>query len=164
MLANNSRPVANPLVKFREIFGDGAILFDPDSYNGFILQPAVGVFIWKCLNGRNTVEDILTELRGSCDNVPEGAELPVRNFIQDLVENGLAGFQFQEAGIRPDKKSGKVKKGERIEWEIPVLRKVLTKAGNGALMNIAAFIPGGGSFVVRGQSGGGCGCGCSGII
>ena len=158
MLTNNSRPVANPLVKFREIVDDG-ILFDPDSYNGFVLQP-VGVFIWKCLNGRNTVEDILTELRGSCDNVPEGAELPVRNFIQDLVENGLAGFQFQEAGIRPDKKPGEVKKGEGIEWEIPVLRKVLAKAGNGALMNIAAFIPGSGSFVVRG---GGGGCGCSGM-
>jgi len=163
LLANNSMPVANPLVKLREVFDYGAILFDPDSRDGFVLQP-VGVFIWKCLNGRNTVEDILTELRGSCDNVPEGAELPVRNFIQDLVENGLVGSQFREAGIGLDKKSGEVKKGERIEWEIPVLTKVLAKAGNGALMNIAAFIPGGGSFVVRGQSGGGCGCGCGGSI
>jgi SynChlorMet cassette protein ScmD len=93
MLTDSDKPVANPLVVLREEFDDWAILFDPDSGVGFGLNP-VGVFIWKQLDGRNTVQDITAELCEKCENIPEDAQSHVKGFINDLVEQGLAGYEL----------------------------------------------------------------------
>jgi len=91
---NNNKPIANSLVVLREEFDDWAILFDPDSGDGFGLNP-VSVFIWKRLDGRHTIQDILEELRGECENVPEDSEDHVKTFIQAVVQQGLAGYELQ---------------------------------------------------------------------
>lgn len=93
-MPNNNKPIANSLVVLREEFDDWAILFDPDSGDGFGLNP-VSVFIWKRLDGRHTIQDILEELRGECENVPEDAEDHVKTFIQAIVQQGLAGYELQ---------------------------------------------------------------------
>ena len=95
MVSDSNKPIANSSVVLREEFDDWAILFDPDSGGGFGLNP-VSVFIWKNLDGKHTVEDILVELRKNCENVPQNAEDYIRNFIQELVEGGLAGYEFKE--------------------------------------------------------------------
>jgi len=95
VVPDNNKPVANPLVVLREEFDDWAILFDPDTGEGFGLNP-VSVFIWKCLDGQHTIEDIKAELREVCEGVPEDAENYIKDFIQDLVEQGLAGYELQE--------------------------------------------------------------------
>ncbi len=63
-------PIANPLIVLREEFDDWAILFDPDTGNAFGLNPT-GVFIWKHLDGKNGVEDIIKKLQDEADDVPE---------------------------------------------------------------------------------------------
>ncbi len=88
------KPVANPLIVLREEFDDWAILFDPDSGDALGLNP-VGVFIWKLLDGSHTMEDILRKLRESCENVPEEIEDHLKDFIQSLVERGLAGHEVR---------------------------------------------------------------------
>lgn len=93
-MPDTGRPVANPLVVFREEFDDWAVLFDPDSGNAFGLNP-VSVFIWKRLDGRNRLEDILKELRESAEGVPEEAEDHLKEFIGDLVKQGLAGYEIK---------------------------------------------------------------------
>lgn len=90
-----NKPVANPLVVLREEFDDWAVLFDPDSGNAFGLNP-VGVFIWKRLDGRHTIEDIQKELRQNCEEMPREAEVHLKDFIQSLVEQGLAGYESQK--------------------------------------------------------------------
>lgn len=95
-MALPDKPVANPLVVLREEFDDWAILFDPDSGDGFGLNP-IGVFIWKRLDGHRGVSDILKELREKCEEVPEEAEDHLQGFIQDLVTRGLAGYEVQVA-------------------------------------------------------------------
>ena len=92
MAADVSKPIANPLIVLREEFDDWAILFDPDSGEGHGLNP-VSVFIWKCLDGKHTVEDIMAELRENCDDMPEDAEKLVETFVKDLVERGFAGYE-----------------------------------------------------------------------
>ncbi len=151
MLKDNSKPVANPLATFREDFDDWAILFDPDLDTGFGLN-SVGAFIWKRLDGRNTVQDIMAELSTGCDSLPEGAEYTVRDFIQNLIDRGLAGYELQTGWAKTDRKGSEKKRQETIEWDIPVLTELGTS-------RIAAYIPGDG-IQVSGQSGGGCGCGC----
>ena len=94
-MSEKNKPVANPLVVLREEFDDWAILFDPDSGSGFGLNP-VSVFIWKRLDGKHTVQDILAELNENCEDVPDDAEDRIKDFIRDLVEQGLAGYELQE--------------------------------------------------------------------
>lgn len=88
------KPLANPLIVLREEFDDWAVLFDPDTGHAFGLNP-VSVFVWQRLDGRHTVADILAELRATCDKVPEEAEGHIRDFIDDLMHQGLAGYEFQ---------------------------------------------------------------------
>jgi len=89
---DGKKPIANPLIVLREEFDDWAILFDPDSGEGHGLNP-VSVFIWKCLDGKHTIEDIMAELRKNCDEMPEDAEKLVETFVKDLVERGFAGYE-----------------------------------------------------------------------
>ena len=86
------KPIANPLIVFREEFDDWAILFDPDTGDGFGLNP-VSVFIWKRLDGRHTLQDILEELREACEDAPENAEREIKDFIEELAGKGYAGHE-----------------------------------------------------------------------
>ena len=73
-------PIANPLIVLREEFDDWAILFDPDTGNAFGLNPT-GVFIWKHLDGKHGMEDIIKKLRDEAEDVPEDAGEHARQFI-----------------------------------------------------------------------------------
>ncbi len=90
-----SKPIANPLIVLREEFDDWAILFDPDTGESFGLDP-VGVFIFKRLDGKHTLRNITKDLRAECNNVPEDAEEHAHDFIEDLLNRGLAGYEFQQ--------------------------------------------------------------------
>jgi len=89
------KPVANLEVILREEFDDWAILFDPDSGEGYGLNP-VSVFIYKLLDGKHTVPQITSELRAECEDVPDEAETHVTDFVKELEENGLVGFELQQ--------------------------------------------------------------------
>lgn len=86
------RPVANPLIVLREEFDDWALLFEPDSGNAFGINPT-GLFIWRRLDGRRSLEDIVEELRESSDGVPADAAGHVTEFVRALAEQGLTGFE-----------------------------------------------------------------------
>ena len=86
--------IANPLLVFREEFDDWAILFDPDTGEGFGLNP-ISVFIWKRLDGKHTLQDILKELRENCEDMPENAEQEIKDFAEELLEKGYAGYQVK---------------------------------------------------------------------
>ena len=90
----NNKPIANPMLVFREEFDDWAILFDPDTGDGFGLNP-VSVFIWKRLDGKHTIQDILMELRNNCEDMPDTAEQEINDFIEGLVEKGYAGYEVK---------------------------------------------------------------------
>jgi len=92
---DNDKPIANPLVVLREEFDDWAILFDPDEGEGFGLNP-VSVLVWKCLDGKHTIADIMAELRENCENMPEDAEERVRSFVKDVIERGYAGYEAEK--------------------------------------------------------------------
>lgn len=93
-MSDNDKPIANPLVVFREEFDDWAILFDSDTGDAFGLNP-VSVFIWKRLDGKHTIQDILLELRESCEDVPDTAEQETTAFVKGLVEKGYAGYEVK---------------------------------------------------------------------
>ena len=93
-LATTDKPQANPLIVLREEFDDWAVLFDPDTGKAFGLNP-VGVFIWQRLDGKHTIEDILSELHGFCHDIPGEAQKDIQDFINRLLKSGLAGYEYQ---------------------------------------------------------------------
>ena len=95
-MQDNLKPVANPLLVLREEFDDWAVLFDPDTGKSFGMNP-VSVFIWKHLDGRHTVEDIMGKLQAECPDVPEDAQIQVEAFVDDLLTKGLAGHETRIA-------------------------------------------------------------------
>jgi SynChlorMet cassette protein ScmD len=95
-MTGREKPIANPLLVLREEFDDWAILFDPDTGNAFGLNPTT-VFVWKRLDGNHSLDDILKDLKASCDDVPADAEEHIKEFVQDIVEKGYAGFELKSA-------------------------------------------------------------------
>lgn len=93
--------LANPEVVLREEFDDWAILFDPDSGEGYGLNP-VSVVIWKCLDGNHSLPDIADVIRESCDEIPAKVDNHINDFILDLVENGLAYDSNHKFGEKTD--------------------------------------------------------------
>jgi SynChlorMet cassette protein ScmD len=89
------KPIANPLIVLREEFDDWAILFDPDTGDAFGLNP-IGVQIWKRLDGNHTVKDILKDLHEGYEDVPKEAEADLEEFVDDLVQRGLAGYEIHK--------------------------------------------------------------------
>jgi SynChlorMet cassette protein ScmD len=87
------KPVANPLVVLREEFDDWAVLFDPDTGNAFGLNP-MSVFIWKLLDGEHSPKDIMAKIRMECQDAPDDAGTYVEAFIEQLIEKGMAGYEF----------------------------------------------------------------------
>jgi SynChlorMet cassette protein ScmD len=84
----DQKPVKNPLIVLREEFDDWAILFDPDTREGFGLNP-VSAFIWNRLDGKHTINDIVAGLRDACDDVPPESAAHVTAFIEELRGKGL---------------------------------------------------------------------------
>jgi len=91
-MKSDDRPLADPMLVLREEFDDWAILFDPDTGDSFGVNP-VSVFIFKHLDGKNTLDDIMSKLRVECDDAPDDAEQYVQEFIDSLVQKGFAGFE-----------------------------------------------------------------------
>jgi SynChlorMet cassette protein ScmD len=87
--------IPNPWVVLREEFDDWAILFDPETGDGFVVDP-VGVFIWKCLDGHHTFEDIIIALRQNFDQVPEEVQKDCIEFLDDLLKRGFAGSKLHQ--------------------------------------------------------------------
>lgn len=94
-MASDKKPIANPQAVLREEFDDWAVLFDPKTADAFGVNP-IGVFIWKRLDGKKTMAEIVEELRKNCDELPPEVMDHVNNFIQSLVDRGLAGYEIQE--------------------------------------------------------------------
>ena len=97
-MKNDDRPIANPLVVLREEFDDWAVLFDPDTGHACGLSPT-GVYLWKLLDGEHTVDALLGKIRGHAEGVPEDASDHIGAFVDELVAQGLAGFDSTVAGL-----------------------------------------------------------------
>jgi len=84
-------PNVNPSIILREEFDNWAILFDPDSNVAFGINP-IGIYVWKCLNGQSTIRDIIEKLRKELIDVPGDIGIDLKEFIDDLVNRGLAYY------------------------------------------------------------------------
>lgn len=87
---------ANPSVVLREEFDNWAVLFDPETGAGFGLNP-VGVFVWRRLDGRHTLDEIFAEMRMQFADVPEEGRAHLDELVKTLVDKGLVGEVLRHA-------------------------------------------------------------------
>ena len=85
-------PFLNPEIVYREDFDDWAVLFDPDTAETYGLED-VGKFVWKQIDGKKTVEDIVKLLPEEFDGITEEAAEDVEKFLNSMEEKGLVGYR-----------------------------------------------------------------------
>ncbi len=93
-MKDKERPVANPIVVLREEFDDWAILFNPDTADAVGINP-VGVAVWKLMDGRRTLEEIVAEIREGFADVPDIARKDIVTFVHDLEKQGFVGYEVK---------------------------------------------------------------------
>jgi SynChlorMet cassette protein ScmD len=96
-MLNKDKPIPNPLIVLREEFDDWAILFNPDTAEALGINP-IGVVIWKLIDGRHCIEDIISHIEDHFTDVPDGAADHVAKFIENLAEQGFVGYEFCQCG------------------------------------------------------------------
>ncbi|MGA2025945.1 MAG: SynChlorMet cassette protein ScmD [Syntrophobacteraceae bacterium] len=92
MQTDESKPIANQGIVLREESDDWAVLFDPDTSDVYGLNP-ISMYIWKCLDGKNTIADIVLKLGKECIDMPDDAMDQVKKFVDELVAKGYAGYK-----------------------------------------------------------------------
>jgi SynChlorMet cassette protein ScmD len=93
-MSEQKTPIRNPVAVLREEFDDWAVLFNPDTAQAMGINP-VGVTVWKLIDGKRSVEDVVSEIKTQYDDVPESAHEEVKAFIQNLTEGGFIGYEVK---------------------------------------------------------------------
>lgn len=88
------RPIANPVIVLREEFDDWAVLFNPDTAVAAGTNP-VGVAVWKLLDGRRSVEEIVSKIKNSFEDAPGASGDEIVAFVNKLAENGFVGLELE---------------------------------------------------------------------
>lgn len=88
------KPIANPTVVLREEFDDWAILFNSDTADAVGTNP-VGVAVWKRMDGKRSLEAIVSEIKSSFDDIPESVFNEITTFVNTLTENGFVGLAVE---------------------------------------------------------------------
>ena len=86
------KPIANPIVVLREEFDDWAVLFNPDTADAVGTNP-VGVAVWKRMDGRRSLGDIVSEIKDSFTDTPDTAFNEIASFVNTLAEKGFVGLE-----------------------------------------------------------------------
>jgi SynChlorMet cassette protein ScmD len=90
----SDRPIVNPIVVLREEFDDWAVLFNPETAYALGTNP-VGIAVWKLLDGRMNIEEIVAKIKNSFEDSPDATGKEVSAFIDLLAENGFVGLEVE---------------------------------------------------------------------
>ena len=88
------RPIPNPIVVLREEFDDWAVLFNADTAYAVGTNP-VGVAVWKLMDGKRSLEDIVSEIKNSFQDTPDATFKEIVAFVNTLAESGYVGLELE---------------------------------------------------------------------
>ena len=95
-MKRSDKPLANPVVVFREEFDKWGVLFNPDNADAVGINP-VGIVAWNLLDGQHDLKDIVAAVKDSFLDVPDAVGDHVTAFINDLIERGFAVYELEDA-------------------------------------------------------------------
>ena len=87
------KPIANPIVVLREEFDDWAVLFNPDTAEAVGTNP-VGVAVWKRMDGKRSLAEIVAEVKNSFAGVPDAVVQEIATFVDRLAASGFVGLEL----------------------------------------------------------------------
>jgi methyltransferase-like protein len=87
-----ANPMANPAVILREVSADEAVLVNTDTTASIVLN-STGLFAWKQMDGRRSVEDIAGLMQHQFQGVPETAIEDLHALVKVLSEEGFVGYE-----------------------------------------------------------------------
>jgi len=90
------KPIANPIIVLREEFDDWAVLFNPDTAAAVGTNP-VGVAVWKRLDGKRSLEEIVTEIKTSFEDTSAAALEEITAFVGTLAKQGFVGYELTDS-------------------------------------------------------------------
>lgn len=93
MITPDSIVRPNPQVVARELAGgEGGVLLHLESgqYHGV---NAIGLVIWRCLDGERTVADVVEALRARVEDAPPQLEGDVLAFLESVRERELVAVE-----------------------------------------------------------------------
>jgi len=95
MISMNSRLRRNKKTAWRIIEGEG-VLVDTDGGN-FIHLNETAAEIWKNIDGKKTVTDIIEHIYNTFETDKESAKKDTVEFLSDLLKYGVAECQEKES-------------------------------------------------------------------
>jgi SynChlorMet cassette protein ScmD len=93
-MKQTDKPIANPIVVLREEFDDWAVLFNPETAYALGTNP-VGIAVWKLLDGRRSIEEIVAKIKNSFEDSPDATSKEIAAFVDTLAENGFVGLELE---------------------------------------------------------------------
>jgi SynChlorMet cassette protein ScmD len=97
VMSEDRKPIANPVVVLREEFDDWAVLFNPETGDALGIN-AMGVFLWKRMDGRRVLKEIIKDVEDGFEGVPQTAVQEISSFVNQLAGYGLVGYAVDDAG------------------------------------------------------------------
>ena len=82
-------PAGRPDLFYQEV-SEGGVLFDPEGEKVYVLN-ASAAFVWNCLDGRRSVDDIAAELADAL-----GPSAPDPAALRKDVDRALEDFRRQD--------------------------------------------------------------------
>lgn len=98
-------PVPNPVAVLREESDEWAVLFDPDAPETAGVNP-IGVAIWKLIDGKRSVDDIVAKIGTRFRDVPGSVSEDVCEFVDRLAESGFVGYEMESTDDAPSETGG----------------------------------------------------------
>ena len=86
------KAISNPDVVFREEVDKWAVLVNLDNAASIALNPT-GVFVWKMIEMKRNVEDIVSTLKRHYENVPDRVTDDIFSLIHTLASEGFIGYE-----------------------------------------------------------------------
>jgi hypothetical protein len=53
------------------------------------------VAVWKRLDGKRSLEDVVSEIKNSFEDTPDAATEEIAAFVKQLAENGFIGLEVK---------------------------------------------------------------------
>lgn len=88
----STKPIANPDVIFQEQSDNWALLVNLDTSGTVALNPT-GIIVWKLIDGKRRVVDIVKAVKNHFKNVPDTVAEDVMSHLDILTEEGFIGFE-----------------------------------------------------------------------
>ena len=92
----SSKPLQNPAVLTRKIFANEMVLVNGDSAVSLALTNQTAVQIWEMADGKNSVQDIIENVKCQFQNVPDKVSTDIQDLIELLARDGFIGFELNE--------------------------------------------------------------------